>query len=655
MGMIADYRFQIAELFFVLVLIIDFYRNRQLNLISTKLFQASSLLVGITLIFDILSYASIRQTHYSDLDFLTIRTFYVLFLSSMFSITTYTLCICAFRNNPNNSYENITFIDLKRSQRLRNYQIVLYTVPFIVCFIGSFKASFGIIYENGDAYTFGPAAYFLYAGCAFYLTLIFVSSFFFRKLLGKRKAISLRSMCAIWVLALIIQIFSTTRLILGLGIAATLFLLYFAFENPILYYSSTLGLYNRFAFESFFYEECNIPGKKGFYIVVIVVEDAYEIIDSLNKNRYQQILTELGLRLNKYGNDKVFKIAENALAIRIRHDGEVLKTNLEHIEKDMKEMVSLTDTKVRVNTHALVYECPEFVCNSSVLLELVSIDDKPDKGYYKMATNELIDRSSRNSKLIAMLREAVDNDVLDVYYQPIYSVAEKKFISAEALVRLKDTETLGYVSPEEFVPLAEQNSLIEKLGNIVFMDTLDTIEKVRIKNIPLEYVEVNLSVLQIVNDNVPQSFLKELRARNINPSMLNFEITESVAGESKALITHNMNTFRRAGCSFSMDDFGTGYSNLSSMTSFPYDIIKLDKSLIWPCFEEGGEKAKILLKGIIGMIQNLGIKIVAEGIETKEMVDWLTDNKVDYLQGYYFSKPVPKDQYIEFLNKNNKK
>lgn len=652
MSMIADVRFQIAELFFVLVLTVDFYRNREINLVSTKFFQSCTHIVGLTLVFDIASFFSICHGKYSDVDYLAIRFFYLTFLTSMFVISTYILCVCAFRNDPYHDRHVDTYEELKKSHKKRNRYIVAYIIPYIVCMIGAFEADFGCICEGNDAYTIGPACYFLYVGCAVYLVFIFVISFYFKKLLGKRKAVSLRLMCAIWVLTLLIQVFSTTRVVLGLGLTATLFLLYCAFENRILYYNSNIGMFNKAAFEAYFYEECNVPKKKNFYIVAIVIEEANEMIESLNKSRYNQILAQLGERLNKYGNNKVFKIAENALAIRLKHDGEVLKTDLNHIQMDMEEMVSIADTKVRVKTHALVYECPEFVCNSAVLTELVAIDDKPDKNYYKMASTELIDRSSRNANIINLLRSAVDNDGIDVYYQPIYSVADKAFISSEALVRLKDTTTLGYISPEEFIPIAEQNSLIEKIGNIVYDATLDTIEAVRGKKIPLEYIEVNLSVLQIINDNVVQRFLREVRARKINPSSINYEITESVAGESDALIAHNMNTLRRAGSSFSMDDFGTGYSNLASMTSLSYDIIKLDKSLIWPCFEENGQKAEILLKGIIEMIQNLGIKIVAEGVETKEMVDWLVENKVDYLQGYYFSKPIPQDQYIDFLRKN---
>lgn len=115
-----------------------------------------------------------------------------------------------------------------------------------------------------------------------------------------------------------------------------------------------------------------------------------------------------------------------------------------------------------------------------------------------------------------------------------------------------------------------------------------------------------------------------------------------------------MAELKKLGCTFSMDDFGTGYSNLSQIAQMGYDIIKLDKSLIWPCFGAyANQKSIVILENIVNMILNLGIHIVAEGIETKEQVQFLENIGVHYLQGYYFSRPITESQYLMYLDDNN--
>ena len=134
------------------------------------------------------------------------------------------------------------------------------------------------------------------------------------------------------------------------------------------------------------------------------------------------------------------------------------------------------------------------------------------------------------------------------------------------------------------------------------------------------------------------------------PEFINLEITETAAVEYKDILEKNMLNLREMGCSFSMDDFGTGYSNISQMAQVKYDLIKLDKSLLWPCFgEEEPEKARMILESIVHLVHKMGVKIVQEGVETKEQFELLKSLGVEFMQGYYFSRPVNETDYIKFL------
>lgn len=138
---------------------------------------------------------------------------------------------------------------------------------------------------------------------------------------------------------------------------------------------------------------------------------------------------------------------------------------------------------------------------------------------------------------------------------------------------------------------------------------------------------------------------------DVPPSFFNFEITETAAVEAGDTTRDNMRRFIEMGCNFSIDDFGTGYSNLAQLAKLPYALLKLDKSLIWPCFNNDGEKSFVILESIVTMTKRLGKAIVAEGVETRAQADALERLGVCHLQGYVYSRPLPEKEYLEFISK----
>ena len=197
--------------------------------------------------------------------------------------------------------------------------------------------------------------------------------------------------------------------------------------------------------------------------------------------------------------------------------------------------------------------------------------------------------------------------------------------------------------------------MIEELGRIVFNKVCNFYSKKRLEDFGVEYIEVNLSGKQIVDSELPKVLNECLENNKLSAKRINLEITETAIVKAKDLMKKNMEYLTKEGFDFAMDDFGTGYSNLSGISNDSFNLVKLDKSLIWPCFDEDGEKARVILNATISMIHNLGKQIVAEGVETKAQVDYLTEKKVSYLQGYYFSKPISETKYMEFMRQNSKK
>jgi len=193
-----------------------------------------------------------------------------------------------------------------------------------------------------------------------------------------------------------------------------------------------------------------------------------------------------------------------------------------------------------------------------------------------------------------------------------------------------------------------------KLSNMIFNQVFEFVSSNKLEHAGLSHIEVNLSGLQSVDAQLPQQMSALMEKYKINPKIVNLEITESIAITSSFMLNKNMDELKKMGCSFSMDDFGTGYSNLSQIAKVKvnYELIKIDKSLLWPCFEKeiaNSANAKVILENMIKMILMLGRKIVVEGVETKEQYDYLKKLGVTYIQGYYFSKPLPSLEYLEFL------
>ena len=246
------------------------------------------------------------------------------------------------------------------------------------------------------------------------------------------------------------------------------------------------------------------------------------------------------------------------------------------------------------------------------------------------------------------IQKGLENGSFEVYYQPTYYMEDLSLYGAEALVRLH-SESLGNLYPDEFIPIAENIGLIDDIDNFVLSEVCDFIKS----GLPAEYgmksINVNLSVLQCMHPDFVNETLHIVDNYNIDKSMINFEITESVAANDYTTLSGIIDSLRNNGFMFSVDDYGTGYSNIQSIFSINFDIVKIDKSILWAA--ERDEFGMIILSNSIRMITQLGKKILVEGVETKEQIELLKQFPVDYLQGFYFSKPIPKKDFLEFVSR----
>lgn len=252
-----------------------------------------------------------------------------------------------------------------------------------------------------------------------------------------------------------------------------------------------------------------------------------------------------------------------------------------------------------------------------------------------------------------LLHFSLENNEISLTYQPQYT-PENKIIGCEVLARW-DNEKLGYVSPSEFIPIAEKTGFIIELGYKILKESFQTLKNWEEKGIYLEQMAINISMRQLFH----HSFLhdvKKLCDRYLTKeqrSKIVFEITETSVAEDVGQLITNMRILQNYGIRFSMDDFGTGYSSLSYLRQLPIDEIKIDKSFISELNDLEEEEDRYFIETIFAIAKNLRLKIVAEGIETEKQRQFLVEQQCNILQGYYFSEPIKDDEFEKlFLDTN---
>ncbi len=261
-------------------------------------------------------------------------------------------------------------------------------------------------------------------------------------------------------------------------------------------------------------------------------------------------------------------------------------------------------------------------------------------------TQDMQNNVQRQLFLKKALSTALNRNLLNVVFQPIISIKEKKVNKFEALVRWKNEGE--WVSPEEFIPIAEEFSLIKPLGEFVLDEACRQLKILKSQGFNNIVFNINRSVYEIpLNRSENDQWLVVIEQHGLKPNDICFELTESALAPDKRNNERLFNQLRAAGCTIALDDFGTGYSSLSYLRRIPVDYIKIDKSFIKDMSKN--KEDNILVSTIIAMSKSLGKKVVAEGVETKEQLHQLTELGCDYIQGYYFSKPLPSKSLISFL------
>ena len=267
---------------------------------------------------------------------------------------------------------------------------------------------------------------------------------------------------------------------------------------------------------------------------------------------------------------------------------------------------------------------------------------------YHFFTQEMQSQTIRTVKIENALRRAIERDELHLHYQPQLDISGKRVVGLEALLRWQHPE-LGNIPPSEFVPIAEKSGQIIKIGEWVLRTAVQQLKTLFDRGAARMTMAVNLSAVQFRHYDLPGLISQILEQARLPPQYLELELTESVAMDDPERAIHVMDDLYQRGVCMSIDDFGTGYSSLNYLKKFKIYKLKIDQSFVRDITTDENDKA--IVAAIILMSHSLGFQTIAEGVETAEQLAFLRECGCDEIQGYYFSKPLPAEKLLEFVNK----
>lgn len=311
-----------------------------------------------------------------------------------------------------------------------------------------------------------------------------------------------------------------------------------------------------------------------------------------------------------------------------------------------------TSQNYRLFIDVVLIEFPQYALNPEMVIHnaeyMLSKSKKTESSevlYFKKSEQLQLERKN----LIAgIIREKAAERSFEVYYQPVYEIECGRFSKCEALLRVKD-EKLGWIPPTEFIPIAEQSGLINQLGEFVLEEACKMIAARAKRKKPPIQVNVNVSTVQFSKSTFYDDVTHVIQKYQIDPALIQLEVTESIIINSFEYIISIMRRLIEFGVSFAIDDFGTGYSSLSYIGTLPVESIKLDKSFVDKIAES--EVYLLIVKNVIEIAKGLQFQIVAEGVESRNQYEILKRLDCDYIQGYYFSTPLPPEKFEHFIEK----
>lgn len=395
---------------------------------------------------------------------------------------------------------------------------------------------------------------------------------------------------------------------------------------------------------------------REFVLMVISLREFRQINNACGQQRGDRFLKEVCnflCRISPKGTVYRFNGDEFALLFTGGDEMEIRRCHRE-VEKRMEQPWQVEEYRytlsvaIGIISHSDMQDTLE---NMISAIEYAVSQAKSDVGRRVCyCDQEMREMMARRRKIVQILKDKLANQNFEMYYQPIYSVKTGKFLYLESLMRIPDSP-VGPIYPSEFIPIAEETGMIVEITYVILDKVCKLVNHLLGLGINIESCHVNFSGIQFSQPDLAKKVL-DIISRNGTPaSAIKIEFTESFLAENPEIVTAFALEMGRHGIMMGLDDFGMGYSNFSTVIRIPFGIIKLDRSLI--CAGELNQKAELAIRNLVRTFHELGMAVLAEGVETEEQKEMVIALGVDQIQGYYYARPLPEGELVRFLEKQD--
>ena len=410
---------------------------------------------------------------------------------------------------------------------------------------------------------------------------------------------------------------------------------------------SLTGLYTEQAFFHYSRRIMQFRSDKKMHVIIGRIKDFELIISIYGRKKANELLCYMASIYNKkfkYG--LLAKKGKASFLCLLSDDYKLDHQRMDNVINEFTENAPIKGIRIKYGIYKNIDKNLPIttICDyASMAAETVMEDYNHDYAYY---TDELAQKRIYNQMIENCFTDALKNKEFMIYYQPKIDVITEKVIGAEALVRWQRTDG-SMISPENFIPIYEKNGQIQKLDAYIFGQVYRLQKRILDESKKLLSVSVNLSRSSILCEEIVEQYTKIVRENDIPITCVPLEITESasVYGQKVVKVAERL---LQSGFKLHIDDFGSGYSSMESLSRLPFSVLKIDKSLIDHICET---RVEILVNHIIKLSKDLNMRVLAEGVETKEQLDILRKIKCDEIQGFYYARPMPEVEFVEYVRR----
>lgn len=618
----------------VVLLILMFFQGRQkrTNLLTEWVFRWVLGTCLINLLLDVFSVLSINYVVavgrepgvFLDL----ICKSYLITLPALGYVTVFYICADVEYAHP----------DRLRRRGMVYGAIGLFRVAIILALPIKYHRNEAGVITNTD----GLSVYATYIFITVYLIVILYHLIRNRSRMNRRRRTAMAAWMGLWIGAFVIQLLNNSLLLAGFACSIGALIIYLGLENPEGNLDRQTGLFRLDVLKAYL-RQLYATGK-DFSVLVLLFDRGQEL--RRGQEDADAVRMDLMRYLDAQQTGMVFKASDEQIYLVFPTPEEAQKT-MEQVDHHLATRHRSADglpTKI----HWLYMPSAQEADDRDDLLALMNeIAHKHAHTADRVLVDaQLIQGIHQDREMERLITAAMAEDRIEVFYQPIYSIPERRVTGAEALVRIRDNEG-RVVSPALFIPIAENNGMILRLGKMIFEHVCRFIKAHPLDELGLTNIDVNLSVVQCAYTDLAMDYMDIMRRYGIDPRQINLEITESASINEKNLLLANMDRLINFGVSFALDDFGTGQSNLDYIMDMPVAVAKFDREMTQAYF--ANEKARQVMNATVRMIHDMGLMVVSEGVETAEEFRIIESLGIEFVQGYYFSKPLPEDEFLEYL------